>query len=256
MIIATMATYPPRAELTPRVVRAIAPQVDLLVVVLNEYRAVPDHFPNVGNVRYVLPERDLKDVGKFLPDCRAADHVLTVDDDIDYPEDYVARTVARFREVEGHGCIGGYHGSIYTKPVIRWSGRGIRGRIRLWLRPDRIAAYRDILHFCGGLERARFVDQLGTGTTIFRGSDFPPLGFMLGSQKFVDVRVATWCKARGLRLVSLPREEGWLKPFDVTESIFADFTQQHPAEVAREIWAYAFLHPDVGQDVMEKVERR
>ena len=68
MIIANLATYPPRRENLLPVVQAIAPQVDQLNVVLNQYDAELPELVDIPNVKQIIPHEDTKDVGKFYPD--------------------------------------------------------------------------------------------------------------------------------------------------------------------------------------------
>ena len=95
MIVANLATYPPRRDGLLKVVASLSPQVDRLNVVLNEYAGTVGELAAYGNVEQILPPADLKDTGKFWPDCRGAEFVFLVDDDILYPPDYVAQTLER-----------------------------------------------------------------------------------------------------------------------------------------------------------------
>ncbi|MBC55949.1 MAG: hypothetical protein CL814_03335 [Confluentimicrobium sp.] len=242
MIIANMATYPPRRAAFLRAVAAVAPQVDQLNLVLNEYDAIPRELAGFGNVTAVIPDEDLKDVGKFLPDSSAAEHVFTMDDDILYPADYVATTLSRLAALRHKRVLAGYHGSLYRG----WP----RLAARLGIRPNRIAAHRRQFRFRDGLAAPVVVDQLGSGVSVMRGCDFPPFDFMKGSQGFVDVRLARWCHEHGILPVCLPRAAGWLSAESFDEALFYSVTQASPPHVAREIWEYAFRvrgrgrHPD------------
>ncbi len=251
MIVANLATYPPRAEFLPRVIASIAPQVDQLNVVLNEYDTAPTWLAGMANVRAILPDEDTKDAGKFYPDISGAEHVLLIDDDIIYPDDYVAHTLARFRSLAVPHALGGYHCSVYTRPALSLSPAGLRRFLRFYLRPSRIAGYRRILHFGLDIPKPLLVDQVATNAAILRAEDMPPWDYMRTSQKFVDVRLARWCFERGIVPVLLPHDSDWLLPsaavgvsFD--ETIIGDFTSHHPPHVAREIWRYAFKRPQVG----------
>jgi hypothetical protein len=254
MIVANLATYPPRAEFLTRVIASIAPQVDRLNVVLNEYDAVPASLAGIPNVHAILPDEDTKDVGKFYPDISGAEHVLLIDDDVVYPEDYVARTLASFRSLAAPRAVGGYHCSVYTRPSLSLSPSGLRRFLRFHLRPSRIAGYRRILHFGLDIPEPLLVDQVATNAAILRAEDMPPWDYMRTSQKFVDVRLARWCFEQGIVPVLLPHEPDWLLPSAAVgvafeETIIGDFTSRHPPHVAREIWRYAFKRPQVGRPV-------
>lgn len=240
IIVANMATFPPRAENLPQVVDRILPQVDRLNIVFNEYDSVPDQCRNRPGLCPIIPEEDTKDVGKFYPDVSDADYVFLIDDDVDYPKDYVTGMVGRFDALPEGRFLGGLHTSIYRKPKPGLTMQKMRRYMRYHLFPREIAAFRYILNFGHELEKPIFVDQVGTGSAILRGRDMPPYAYMRGSQKFVDVRLARWCFEQGITPISLPRKSGWLATEPDEHSIFLNFTQQHPWHVAREIREYAF----------------
>jgi len=257
MIIANLATYPPRAEFLPSVVDAISPQVDQLNIVLNEYDSVPEFLSGYKNVNALVPDHDTKDAGKFLFDCTQAEYVVLIDDDLVYPKDYVAKSVARMRALGPGRYLGGYHCSIYNRPGLRpISIKSVKANIRFLVSPSHIARFRRILFLGHGLTDPVVVDQIGSGTAIIRGADIPPYEFMKPSQKFVDVRLARWCFEQGIVRVSLPRENGWLCQCDskgviVEETIHDDFTQKHHKHVAQEIRSFAFKDKRVGRPCSE-----
>jgi hypothetical protein len=244
--VAHLATYPPRLAALGPVVRALAPQVDRLTVVLNEFAAVPSEAPRLPNVRYVLPPEDTKDVGKFLPDASDAEHVFFCDDDILYPPDFVARTLALRARLGPRPMIVGYHGSLYRRPSL--SGlRGLDQLARFWLFPSQIARFRRIYGYGETLDRPIVVDQVATNGAMMRARDCPPYAYMRDSRKFVDVRLARWCFERGITPVVLPHEAGWLGGVAHEETIVRGFTKRNRPEVAREIRAYAFRAPGRGE---------
>lgn len=235
MIVANLATYPPRRDGMLDVVRAIAPQVDRLNVVLNEYDVIPAELASIDRVVPVIPEENTMDVGKFYVQPAAEDLVMYVDDDI-YPRaDFVSRSVERFCALGPGKWLGGYHGSLYQRPSLRKPLAFLKYSHR------RIANYRRVWATDHGLARAIVVDQIATNSAIIRGEDAPPYDFMRDSRKFVDVRLARWCHERGITPVCLPREAGWLKIGRYgAESIHNSFTSRHHGHVAEEIWSYAF----------------
>lgn len=256
MIAANLATYPKRLSFLPHILRAVAPQVDIMNVVLNEFSAPPDFMSEHSNVNAIIPDHDTKDVGKFFPDVSGSEYLFLIDDDIIYPADYVESTLKSFMSLESDRLIGGYHCSIYSRPRFSLEGGGYRGKLRelanYYRRPNEIARYRKFLAFEFGQDQPLFVDQIGSGTAVMRSVDRPPYEFMRTSQRFVDVRLARWCFERRIARVSLPRPAGWILPSEAAgvsfeETIFRDFTENHEAHVAQEIRAYAFRDPKVGR---------
>lgn len=243
MIVANLATYPPRRERLPVVVRALAPQVERLNIVLNGYDAVPAELPALPGVVPILPPADTKDTGKFLPDVGGDDHVFLVDDDLDYPPDYVARTLAALDACGGGRVAAGYHGTTYLRPRLGLSARKLRRYFAYG--PDRVMESRKVLGFRQGLAEPVVVDQIGTGTAVVRGADMPPFAYMADAQMFVDVRFARWCFEQGIAIVCLPRATGWLSEERFDERIY-DFTRTFPAHVVAEVATFALKNPRRG----------
>lgn len=246
-----MATFPPRRSKLDIVISSIAPQVDQMNVVLNEFDSVPEEFSAPENVIFHIPETDTKDTGKFLPDVGDAEFVFTLDDDIHYPADYIEKTIAHVETLGPDPFVAGYHASWYlkSKPGL-FSELKRRARLLIW--PNHMARYREMIHFATACNEAICVEQLGTGTLVMRGKHYPGFSAMQSSQKFVDVRFAAICHNAGLPRVCLPREAGWLEPIDFSENcmggdIYTDFTSSYPEHVTDEIRTFAFQDPRVGQ---------
>ena len=213
-------------------------------MVLNEYSTPLAELNDIANIRQVIPPRDLKDVGKFMPDVSQAKFVFLIDDDILYPPDYVRRSLNQIATLGPRRAVWGYHASTYLRPAFALRAKQIRALVNWYRgRPDLV---RQVSFFERALERAMFVDQLGTGTVICRGSDMPPFTFMESSAKFVDVRFAGWCHGSGLDQIALPREAGWLKAVRHDETIFSEFTLHMPDHVVREIRGFAGERAHVG----------
>ncbi|MFQ1699281.1 hypothetical protein ACJ5NV_01665 [Loktanella agnita] len=259
MIVANIATYPPRRESLVAVLSQISPQVDKINLVLNEYADIPAEISQFTNVDAVIPHEDTKDAGKFYINVSEADYVFLIDDDIIYPADFVTRSVERFKQL-GNGFVASYHGSIYQKPRIKM--RKIRPRASVLKafvagivsdiedikeHKIRLADFRKVFSFYRHLDTAVIVDQIGTGTAILRGSDTPSYDYMRDSQKFVDVRFAKWAFDRGLSSVVLPKDDDWLKPIRYEETIWETFTQSNPPHVNAEIMSFAFKSPRLGE---------
>lgn len=244
MIVANLATYPARQGHILDVVQAIAPQVDRLNVVLNEYDGLIESLSAFDNVSQIIPPEDTKDVGKFYPDITGAKYVFLIDDDLVYPADYVTKTVERFEAIGTERKAAGYHCSVYVRPTFSMSPK----KLKKWLLfgDRRIANYRTIEGFKRATQQSRYVDQTGTGVSILRGKDMPPFEYMKTSQRFVDVRLAKWLFESEIPVISLPKEQDWIGERNFDETIFRSFTKQNFDHVANEILTYAFKRPKIG----------
>jgi hypothetical protein len=252
MIIANLATYPPRKAALKQAIERLANQVDTLNVVLNEYNEIPEwNLP--PNVNFIIPPTDLKDCGKFYPTIRPDDVVFLVDDDILYPPDYIAKTLDWLLRMPSDRCAVGFHGSLYRVPksdptttILKW----------LWRTSDRnaIAAERKVFYFRRKLDKPILVDQLGTGTLAIRGQHMPSFEYMRTSQKFVDVRLAKWFFEQGITLVCVPRKENWLVPIEHEETIYNQFTVLAPPHIEREILTFSLKRKNIGRVVKLKTQ--
>ncbi|MBL3585347.1 hypothetical protein JMM61_08170 [Rhodovulum sulfidophilum] len=246
MIVGTMATYPPRQRSMLAAVARIAPQLDVLNVVLNEYASVPPELLSFGNVNAIRPEEDTKDTGKFLPDHRGADWVFLLDDDIVYPETYVKDSVALMQALGPGRLVGSYYGVVYRKPKLRQKTLSGLNRYRkeLFRRRGKV---RNSLVVDAGLQQAIVVDELGTGVMISRPEYLPDFESVRSAQKFIDVRMARLCFEKGITQVCLPRPAGYLGLVEHDETINTSFTIKRHAAVTREIQEYALRNPLAGQ---------
>ena len=81
MIIANMATYPARSDIILKSVTDILKQVDLLNLCLNEFTTIPKNLSSLKNLNAFIPDKDYKDVGKFVCKQESDDDIFFIDDD-------------------------------------------------------------------------------------------------------------------------------------------------------------------------------
>lgn len=196
MIRAHLATFPPRKEMMIKCATAISKQVDRLFVCLNEYNEIPEELTALPNVHAEIPQENLMDVGKFMFEPDPDDWVVTIDDDLDYPEDYVARFMGMTDRIDMSVSVLGYLGMNPVSPVVT-STQDF-----------------ELIRFRRHLSRFTGTDVLGTGTSFFKGSNFPDLEYMRSSAKFVDVRAGQWYVDHNVQAWMVPREQNYLRPFD------------------------------------------
>jgi hypothetical protein len=218
MIVANMATYPPRRESLIYSIESLIFQVDILNLCLNGYKEIPAELAAYGRVNPIIPDEDFMDVGKFLPDTDEDDYILLTDDDIVYPPDYLDTMFVEYSHYDDIGAVIGVHGVIY--PDI-YDGNPL---------------HRRVFGFWEALDSARVVNQLGTGTVFAKGGRIPTLGDMIGSRRYADVRFARICREKGIPLVAIRRRAGWLREIDGrAESIYDGFTKKWDMDVRREV---------------------
>ncbi|WP_299907847.1 hypothetical protein [uncultured Paracoccus sp.] len=189
MIRAHLATFPIRSGILMQTVRTILPQVDRLCLCLNQYSAIPAELADDPKIEAMIPERDLKDAGKFAFAPAPDDIVFTIDDDILYPPDYVARTLAGFDDLDPGQNVLGFQGNawVHKKQTDEW----------LW---------RNFL-FHKPAQHITKVDILGTGTACMLGRNLPALDEVISAAGFVDLRHARLHARAARSMWILPREK-------------------------------------------------
>ncbi|MDO5529251.1 MAG: hypothetical protein Q4F71_07595 [Paracoccus sp. (in: a-proteobacteria)] len=186
MIRAHLATFPLRRRILRRVVDAIVPQVDQLFIVLNEYQDIPGYLAKNDKITTVIPDRDVKDAGKFWFTPDPDDLVFLIDDDIGYPPDYVARTLESIARMDGAKHIFGYFGGGYQDG--KWT----------------------VYPFNKPLAEITGATMVGTGTAIAYGRALPPLSEVEPCAGYVDYAWGDWLCQNGFMPWVLPRPEQWI----------------------------------------------
>ena len=118
--VATIATMPSRLGTFPTVVARLLPQVDKLFVFLDNFDATPQPFLLAGTPRYhplAGGRGNLHCNGRFLPlkDLAGPSVVVVVDDDIQYPRNYVSRLINGLAAASGRAVVG-VHGRVFKPP--------------------------------------------------------------------------------------------------------------------------------------------
>jgi len=191
--IGTMASFLARNQSLREVLDLVLPQLDELLLYLNDYDQIPD-FARNPKIRAVLGKDangDLRDNGKFygLPKQHDA-YIFTLDDDLRYPSNYVACMIHNI-EMLGRSCVVGLHGVIFPKGEFTNLNQ------------------RKVFHFNRRFS-GHFVDLLGTGTAAWHSSIFSPPLNEFASKGMCDLWFAAAAAKRDVPLFSIPREQNWL----------------------------------------------
>lgn len=197
-VAATIASFPDRFGYLAQVVDRIQPQVDLLFVYLNNTARVPTFLRrdyivvNIGD----KAEGDLRDAGKFYPIDRLVSDfevLLTLDDDIAYPPNYIKAMCAHLNRFDSH-CAVGVHAALVSEPFVN------------------AKQSRRVFHFREPLAAHIPVNLIGTGTMAIGTNELSELTLAQLQPGAVDVSFAGFAKRAGLPLVAVPRLRGWLSP--------------------------------------------
>jgi hypothetical protein len=199
-VFVALASIPSRVSSLQQVVESLLPQVTAMGVYLNGYDSVPE-FLSHPKIQVVRSQKhgDVRDNGKFFfLEKSNADFYATVDDDIFYPDDYIATLVQQQKRLGGTHAVG-VHGSIYPKPVRK------------------LLANRHLWHFSHASTSLNPVDMIGTGTLLFNQRYWKLRYSEFGKPGMADVWFAVAAAKRGFGLWSVPRSENWMHALELEE---------------------------------------
>ncbi len=221
MNIINIATFSQRKDQIKATAQSLSHQADLINIVFNDYLKVPDWILEFPNIQGLLPERNIKDEGKFMVETQADDMVMLCDDDIIYPPDYVSTMISEWQKYASAEAIVGVHGIIYPD---FFDGR-----------PES----RQVFEFRFKLGSPRTVSQLGTGTVVCKGYQMPDYEWMEGAAGYVDVRFARHALSKGYPLICIEREDQWLQQQDTQENLYQSANGKWEKDVIKEIMEIA-----------------
>jgi hypothetical protein len=192
-----LASIPSRKESLKQVVESLLPQVVGLGVYLNGWERVPSFLKNPKiQVARSQEHGDVRDNGKFFfIDKTEATYYATVDDDIDYPKDYIA-TLVRYQQLLGGTYAVGVHAAVYPTPI------------------KKLLRQRYLWHFAFDAPSLLPVDMLGTGTLLFQRAYWQLDYSEIKNPGMADVWFAVAAKKRDFGLWVVPRENSWMQTIE------------------------------------------
>lgn len=116
--VVALASYPLRKEGMLKVFNQLFPQCDHFCLYLNEYKEIPEEFLSLSSnekkkLTIEIGGKNFKDYGKFFWFKKFPGYYMTVDDDLDYPEDYCDALVAKMQSMNNKAVVG-LHGNDFT----------------------------------------------------------------------------------------------------------------------------------------------
>ena len=196
-VVGGMATIPNRKEHLRIAVGSLEGQLDRLYVHANYPEDEP--LPECLDRSWITVSRgppDRGDVGKFVglwaePD-RSACHYFTFDDDIEYPRDYVERTMAGLQRYGGRAVVS-YHGGTL---------------------PERVTSFykeRDTFYFGGDVAEDTAVNIVGTGVSAFKADVMPLEPEDFETTRAADLHLARKAQAHAVPMVVLAHDGSWIR---------------------------------------------
>lgn len=203
-----LASIPSREASLRQVVKDLLPQVEQLGVYLNNWDEVPSFLQNPKiMIARSQDHGDVRDNGKFFfIDKTEAVYYATVDDDIAYPADYIAKLVSHQKLLGGSYAVG-VHATVYPTVIKKL----LRDR-HLW----------HFEHEVGGLLP---VDLIGTGTLLFQRAYWQLNYSEIKNPGMADVWFAVAANKRNFGLWVVPRQADWMRPIeqeDQSNNLFSE----------------------------------
>jgi hypothetical protein len=194
-VLVGMASIPERAQSMMSAVASLSGQCDRLVLCLNEYERPPRGLARFKNVEVLMKGDDNGgDAEKFAGVDDWDGIVVTVDDDILYPRNYVAR-IREGLETWGQDHAVGFHGGV----TRGWNG-------------FHVTATGKRVRCLGTLEEDDpDINVLGTGAMGFHAGRIPIWRDVFRYSNMADVHFACHARALGVPMVCLSHRERWLR---------------------------------------------
>lgn len=187
---------PSRADTAPRALDSILGQVSHLWLFLDRFESVPPYAED-ARIRILRSQEwgDLRANGKLLGlACETEPCTFfSVDDDVEYPEDYCGTLESHLASYEGGAAVG-VHAATLTPPVTSY------------------VSDMKVMHRRGSLDRYVEVDLLGTDSVAFLTGTLTFDVRRWEHVNLVDLSFAIEARATAVPLVAVPREKGWINP--------------------------------------------
>ena len=198
-ILVTMCTYKGGFDNVGKALESLLDQtvqVDEIRLKVNDEREPPG-IPDDPRIVLIVGGEDMADNGKFTEIGDHTGYVITTDDDIHYPRDYVEKMLG-FVDAYGRDAIIGVHGAVlpHGPTLTRWS---------------HYSEMRRTLVFEQEMASFSPVNVIGTGTMAFHTSLGLPKITNQDYRRMVDLHIAVWAQKNGIPMYTCPRKRDWLK---------------------------------------------
>lgn len=207
-VTAYMATFPTRELIIAEAVESLLPQVDKLVIWVNDEMELPQACYHEKVELYWGKDVlgfDIGCAGKFAFAFEWEGYIFTVDDDIVYPADYVEKSIAKIEEYNRE-CIFSYHGRITKLPITTY--RSLKDMVK------NCSFQQDVV-------KDTECHVIGTGVMFFHANTiFPKYDIMeMKHTNVSDIHFAQSMDMRGIRTIVAEHQRGWLKALNPVDGI-------------------------------------
>jgi len=197
-----MATYPGGFRTVGKAIKKLLKQsltINNIILHVNGNLS-PPNLPTDKRLTVIQSDKNLADNGKFRHMSQYSGYFLTVDDDINYPHDYVEKMIEYVDEFNRKAMVGFHAADLpFGPPTTRWSHYKEMRRTHIF-----------------GSNQSTFtpINVIGTGTLAFHSDIGIPDWKKMDTLKMVDLHVAVWANQNNIGMYTCPRKKGWMKEFE------------------------------------------
>lgn len=193
MITVKIASIPARVSQLEVTIKGFLKKVDNIQVYLNNYSSIPSFLNHKKICIFTSQEYgDIGDIGKFHKIEQQNGYILTIDDDLIYPLDYVDFMIRKidFYQRKVLICV---HGNILPKQKLASYYKDKQG-----------------VHFEKELKKDIKVDVPGTGTLGFHTDNIKISQQTFLSPNMTDIWLAVHAKQNDIPIISVERSNNWV----------------------------------------------
>lgn len=193
MITIKIASIPDRIHQLEQIIYQFLKQADKIEVYLNNYVVIPQFLIH-GKIQIFTSAEygDRGDIGKFFQIEHASGYVLTIDDDLIYPDDYVQKMTGKI--------------DLYNRKsfICVHANRLPQNKLTSYYR-DKLG-----IHFEKALDNDTQVDIPGTGTLGYHTDLIKLTSDIFIKPNMTDLWLAIYAKNKGIPIICMARANNWL----------------------------------------------
>ncbi|MCA0404374.1 MAG: hypothetical protein LCH30_11410 [Proteobacteria bacterium] len=193
MITVKIASIPERISQLEITIESFLKKVDSIQVYLNSYSSIPSFLNHKKICVFTSQEYgDIGDIGKFYQIEQQNGYILTIDDDLIYPSDYVDSMIRKidFYQRKVFICV---HGNILPKQKLASYYKDKQG-----------------VHFEKALLKDIRVDIPGTGTLGFHTDNIKISQQIFASPNMTDIWLGAYARQNNIPIISILRQCSWI----------------------------------------------
>jgi hypothetical protein len=182
-----------REESLRKVLESLIPQADMIYVVLNGYKEIPQYIWDYDNVVAAIGDNAFGANAKFTMAEHVKGYFFTCDDDLVYPAHYIQHTKEM---IDKYRCIVTYHGKRYDgeKPI-----------------PSYRRSFTTNIRCLGSLAKDTEVHVGGSGCMGFHTDDYVPFYNVVAHKNMADVFLAQDTFIKGVKIIALAHGKDFFK---------------------------------------------